>query len=113
MSDPFEECRKCRGDMILVSEEKASPLIMECKKCGHQEYAEVQIPPPWPPENKTRTDVQSEPKKAKSDFRIFESSAVPVSTGSPDDESPIVPVGWIILWVLIIALVLLLFWIVL
>jgi hypothetical protein len=34
--------------MKRVSPVDTSPLIMECKKCGHREWAEIQVPPPWP-----------------------------------------------------------------
>ena len=34
--------------MECVSAENTSPLTMACKDCGHSEWAEVQISPPWP-----------------------------------------------------------------
>ena len=37
--------------MERVSEENTSPLIVECQSCGHREWAEAQIPPPWPADN--------------------------------------------------------------
>jgi len=33
--------------MKRVSPADTSPLIMECKRCGHREWAEIQVPPPW------------------------------------------------------------------
>ncbi len=35
--------------MKQVSSEDVSPLIVECWHCGHREYAEIHVPPPWPP----------------------------------------------------------------
>jgi hypothetical protein len=43
----FYVCRKCGGSMKRVSPANTSPLIMECKRCGHREWAEIQVPPPW------------------------------------------------------------------
>ena len=34
--------------MERVSKPDTSPLIMACKRCGHREWSETQIPPPWP-----------------------------------------------------------------
>lgn len=45
----FEICRECGGTMEQVSSENTSPLIVECQHCGHREWAEIQVPPPWPP----------------------------------------------------------------
>jgi hypothetical protein len=38
--------------MKRVSPVDTSPLIMECKKCGHREWAEIQVPPPWSGDDK-------------------------------------------------------------
>ena len=46
--EDFAICRKCDGTMERVSPENTSPLIVECQSCGHQEWAEIQVPPPWP-----------------------------------------------------------------
>ena len=46
--DP-EVCGKCGGAMKRVSPLNESPLIMRCEDCGHEFWAEGQIPPPWPP----------------------------------------------------------------
>ncbi|MFC1813333.1 hypothetical protein ACFL03_11670 [Thermodesulfobacteriota bacterium] len=115
MSEPFSECIKCGNNMVRVSEENASPLIVKCQKCGHREYAEVQIPPPWPAESGTATATDDPPKPNETErkFRLFDLSAMPVTVGSPDDESQVVPVGWILLWIIVIALVGLSLWIIL
>jgi len=46
--EDFDICRKCGGTMKRISPENTSPMIMECQSCGHQEWAEIQVPPPWP-----------------------------------------------------------------
>lgn len=33
--------------MERISDENASPLIVECLNCGHREYAEIHVSPPW------------------------------------------------------------------
>ena len=48
----FEVCKKCGGTMERVSAANMSPLIMECEICGHREWAEIQISPPWPIDKK-------------------------------------------------------------
>jgi hypothetical protein len=45
--EDFEVCRECGGAMQRVSPVDKSPLIMECQGCGHREWAEIQVPPPW------------------------------------------------------------------
>lgn len=50
------------------------------------------------------------PKETGTKWRLFDSSAIPASVDSPDDESKVIPVGWIFLWIIIIALVVLFFW---
>lgn len=46
---PFIVCKKCSGVMKCITDKNKSPLIMECQECKHREWAEIQIPPPWPP----------------------------------------------------------------
>lgn len=41
----FLTCRQCKGLMHQVSPPDQSPLIMECRACGHQEQAEIHIGP--------------------------------------------------------------------
>jgi hypothetical protein len=43
----FVVCKKCGRSMKRVSPANTSPLIMECKRCGHREWAEIHVPPPW------------------------------------------------------------------
>ncbi len=50
--EDFTTCRKCNSTMKRISPEDSSPLVVECKKCGHQEWAEIQVPPPWSGDNK-------------------------------------------------------------
>lgn len=33
--------------MLSISKKDSSPFGVECQKCGHQEWAEVQFSPPW------------------------------------------------------------------
>ena len=116
MSEPFVECSKCGNEMIKISPEDSSPLIVECQKCRHREYTEVQVSPPWPAETSALTDDSSKSSGTETEFRLFDFSVMPVSVGSPDDESPVVPVGWILPWIIVIgfiALVALLLWIIL
>ena len=95
--------------MVSVSPKDTSPLILECQKCGHREYAEVQVPPGWLPEAVDIPDT----KKTERKFGFLDSTAVPVSAGSPDEESTGIPFGWIFLWIIVIALVVLVLWILL
>lgn len=99
--------------MLRVSEENSSPLIVECQKCGHREYAEVQITPPWPPEKSTPERQLPKSDTDKTVFRFWNSLTVPVSVDSPDAEGTIVPVGWILLWIIVLTLVGLCLWIIL
>jgi len=39
--------------MKQVSAPDTSPLIMECRRCGHREYAEIHVPAPWSPVEQT------------------------------------------------------------
>ncbi|MCP4289974.1 MAG: hypothetical protein GY792_37100 [Gammaproteobacteria bacterium] len=43
----FYICKQCGGPMKQVSPPDSSPLIMECRRCHHREYAEILVPPPW------------------------------------------------------------------
>jgi len=98
--------------MLRISEENSSPLIVECRECGHREYAEIQITPPWAPDGEGQEEA-TRSTIGKTEYRLWDSSAMPVSVGSPDDEGTILPLGWILLWFIIIALISLGLWIVL
>ncbi len=39
--------------MEQVSADGASPLIMACQKCDNVEYTEIQLSPPWEPDDET------------------------------------------------------------
>ncbi|MBF0264215.1 MAG: hypothetical protein HQL46_03020 [Gammaproteobacteria bacterium] len=45
MSEPFQNCRKCGGNMTRISIDNQSPLIVQCKSCKQQEQAIIQISP--------------------------------------------------------------------
>lgn len=51
--EDFEVCRECGSAMKRVSPVDQSPLIMECQGCGHREWAEIQVPPPWPGDDRS------------------------------------------------------------
>ena len=113
MSEPFAKCRKCGDKMVGISPAESSPVIVECPKCGHREYAEVQIPPGWAPESRRPYVEATETNKTETIFRFLDLSATPVSIGSADEDTTIVPLGWLLLWAIVIALVGLLLWIIL
>ena len=101
----FVRCMKCGGKMARVSPEGTSPLIVECGECGHQEGAEGQPPPPWGPAK----EKPSGAKEGSTGYGILDSSAVPMSMD--DGEAPF-PVGWILLWLMVLGLGGILYWIV-
>lgn len=72
---------------------------------------EKQIPPSWPVEEESTSIDESEASKSEKQFRFLDLSAMPVSVGPPD-ENTIIPMGWILLWILVIALAGLLIWII-
>jgi hypothetical protein len=113
MSEPFAECRKCGNKMVRISPVDSSPLIVECQRCGHREYAEVQIPPVWLPETGWPSIDATEADRTEKCFRFLDMSATPVSFGPADEETTVIPVGWLLLWAIVIALIGLLLWIVL
>ena len=89
--------------MKRVSEEKQSPLIMECPQCQHREVVEIQLPPPWPPTEDNRDFDPSggiRPKTVKSAEEKgrtnFDSSGTPVSVGDPEEGGKVISVGWIL-----------------
>lgn len=47
--DHFVICKMCQTKLVCISLPDTSPVIMECPKCGHREYAEILLSPPWPP----------------------------------------------------------------
>ncbi len=49
--EDFAICQKCNGTMKRISPKDSSPFIVACKKCGHQEWAEIQVPPTWDGDN--------------------------------------------------------------
>jgi hypothetical protein len=53
------------------------------------------------------------PKEGKIVYRLWDSSAIPVSVGSSDDEGRPFPIGWVLLWIIIVALIGLCLWIIL
>jgi hypothetical protein len=112
MSEPFVKCRKCGHNMVRVSPENSSPLILECQKCGHKECAEIQIAPPWPPGAVKPLIDTEETNDTGKRFRFLDVSAMPVSAGPLDKESTVIPFGWILLWIMVIAVVALLLWII-
>ena len=73
--------------MLRVSPADASPLIAKCSACGHREYAEIQISPPWLPGDADDTPSKAPPKTnatGKSRFRFLDLTATPCSVGAPD-----------------------------
>jgi len=175
----FYICKQCGGPMKQVSPPDVSPVIVECRRCHHREYAEILVPPPWSPVEQTayrvivhRTegpakaqevrafrklsqelqslpvhvaaeqigsnlivdlgmhsdeDAQALLKQATAlgldasligpdgyitdqDERFFESFGAPVSVGEPGEETTVIPFGWILIGVLLIAAVVWLLW---
>lgn len=90
--------------MKRVSPEDSSPLIVRCEKCGHEESGEIQIPPPWPPGDNDPPENEKEPKTPRKEFRLFDQTASSFSTDSSDNDQ-VLPIGWILLWILVIAFV--------
>ncbi|MFC1606590.1 hypothetical protein ACFL47_01355 [Candidatus Latescibacterota bacterium] len=105
MPEPFAECRECGNNMIKVSPEDSSPLIVECQKCGLREYVEVQISPPWAPAADDPPIDEPETSETKERFRFLDLKAMPVSVGIPGEESTPFPIGWIFLWIIVISLI--------
>lgn len=171
----------CGGQMKQVSPPDTSPLTMECQKCDHREYAEIQPSPGWTPAEQTvyrllvhRTkgpakaqevralrelspelrslpmhvaaerissnlivdlgmhsaeDAEALLKKARAlgldaslvgpddyteeqqqDGRFFEPFGASVSVGEPREENTVIPFGWILIGVLLIAVIVWLLW---
>ena len=67
--------------------------IYRYRKCGHREYTEAD--------------------RGEKGFRFLDLSATPVSCGPADEETTVIPLGWILLWILVIGLIGLLLWIIL
>lgn len=63
----FYICKQCGGAMKQVSPPDTSPVIMECRRCQHREYAEILVPQPWAPVVQTeyRLVVHRTPGPAK------------------------------------------------
>jgi hypothetical protein len=175
----FHTCKQCGGAMKQVSPPDVSPVIMECRRCHHREYAEILVPPPWSPVEQTAYRVivhrTAGPAKAPEvrafrklsqelrslpvhvaaeqigsnlivdlgmyseddavallkqatelgldasligpedyitdqDERFFESFGAPVSVGEPGEETTVIPFGWILIGVTLIAAVVWLLW---
>jgi hypothetical protein len=86
--------------MKQVSKPNTSPLIMECKKCGHREYAEIQVPPPWgtdkkgaapPPQEEDAIEPESKERSR------CEPHGTPVTVGDPDEDTVVIPFGWLLI----------------
>ena len=77
------------------------------------EYAEVQNPPESLPETDEPSIDVTEADRSEKDFRFLDLSATPVSVGPPDEETTVLPLGWFLLWAIVLAFVGLLLWIVL
>ena len=95
MSEAFSECRKCGNKMVRISPVDSSPLIVECQKCGHREHAEVQISPGWLPDTGEPSTDATEADTTDKRFRFLDLSATPVSFGPADEETTVIPVGWL------------------
>jgi len=106
MTHILEICRQCGEVMEPVSPENTSPLVMRCQVCGHEEYREVQIAPPWPARpDCPRGDWQNaEPSRKKKALR--KSLRPPISI-DPLAKETVLPVGWILLWTMLVGFVLL------
>ena len=112
MSDSrFERCIQCNGEMSKVSAGTSSPLIMVCQRCGHQEYAEVQVPPPWPATEEAASRPETTNDAGRPERSRFQPSGCPVSVADADGEGTVIPFGWIVLGALLALIVLL--WVVL
>ena len=104
------KCRICGGGMERVSEVDRSPLILACISCGHKEHLEIQIPPPWPPAGEEPETRSSHPEPApdrinRSDNRgsRYDPSGTPVTVGNQDEETKVIPFGWILIAGLILV----------
>ena len=95
--------------MKRVSPENTSPLIMECERCGHQEGAEAQFSPPWPPE---KEETAKSAKKEKTEWSLF-SGGVPVTVGKGGEDGEPVHFGCVLLVILGLVLLGLAVWLVL
>jgi rRNA maturation protein Nop10 len=116
-AEAFEACRKCGGSMKRISPANTSPLIMECKRCGHREWAEIQVPPPWGIDKKemeykrvvvhrteawglkARLELPEESSLSLKEKvqQLFEPSGSPVTVGAPGEDTRVIPFGWIFL----------------
>ena len=77
------------------------------------EHAEVQIPAESLPETDELSIDVTEADRSEKRFRFLDLSATPVSVGPPDEETTVIPVGWLLLWAIVMALIALLLWIIL
>jgi hypothetical protein len=55
----------------------------------------------------------AEADRSEKGFRFLDLSATPVSVGPPDEETTVLPVGWFLLWAVVVAFIGLLLWIIL
>ena len=97
-AEDFEVCRKCSGTMKRVSAPNTGPLIVECQSCGHREYAEVQVPPPWPIQKKEAAPPPREEDASETESKErsrCEPHGTPVTVGNPDEDTVVIPFGWL------------------
>ncbi len=175
----FHVCRQCGGPMRRASPPDTSPVIMECRRCHHREYAEILVPAPWSPVEqgayrvivhrnqgpaaaqevkafrKLSRELRSLPIDAVAEYigsnrivdlgvhseedarglvkqaiklglearligpegsvtdqddRLYEPFGAPVSVGEPGEETRVIPFGWLVIGVLLVAAVVWFLW---
>ena len=97
------------GNAPIIVERESGRLIVTGTAHTIQHYIENYEQTGSP---HTLREDSSPPKEPETIWRLFDSSAIPVSVSSQDDESTVIPFGWILLWIIVIALVALLVWII-
>ena len=104
-SDNPELCPRCGGAMARVSPSDTSPLILECGECGHRTFAEIQIPPPWPPVDSKPKERPKRTDKPNARATISLRGGAPATVGKPGEEGTVIPFGCVILPFLAVVLV--------
>ncbi len=98
--------------MGRVSREDTSPIVVECKRCSHREYAEVQVTPPWHPSDEVAPSDSEQVETVKQSRQRYFPCGMPVSVGDPDEETTIIHFGCVVLGGVVILLLVVVVWLV-
>jgi hypothetical protein len=58
----------------------------------------------------TPRDSSPHPEVSETVWQFLDTEAIPATVNPPDEESRVIPIGWILLWTIIIALIVFFVW---